>query len=191
MRRPAARLPLLEWLEAVVRARKARARLRRRAALTGTIVAALLGTVALPPRPILAWNSSASAPLGLYLITPAQGFHPRNMAAARLPQPYRLLAAERGYLPQHVPLIKRVSAVSGDTVCASGAIVLINGKRVATRVRRDARGRPLPWWRGCHSLNRGELFLLNPDRPDSFDARYFGVSRKAEIIGKARLIWAR
>jgi type IV secretory pathway protease TraF len=29
------------------------------------------------------------------------------------------------------------------------------------------------------------------ERADSFDGRYFGVSKQADVIGKARLLWAR
>lgn len=186
----AARLPLLDWLEASACAHDARVRLCRRAALVGVLIAATVLTIPVALRPILVWNMSRSAPLGLYLVTPAAHLRVRNFAVARLPARYRHMAAERGYLPEHVPLIKHVAAVSGDMVCATGPFVSINGRRVARRHRTDSKGRLLPWWRGCQSLKSHEIFLLNGANPDSFDARYFGPTRQEDVIGRARLLWA-
>jgi type IV secretory pathway protease TraF len=47
----------------------------------------------------------------------------------------------------------------------------------------------MPRWTGCRRLGPGVLFLLCPGRADAFDGRYFGISRRAEIIGTATLLW--
>jgi type IV secretory pathway protease TraF len=48
-----------------------------------------------------------------------------------------------------------------------------------------------PSGRAVFDLGEGELFLLTGESSDSFDGRYFGVSKQSDIIGKATLLWAR
>ena len=48
----------------------------------------------------------------------------------------------------------------------------------------------MPAWTGCHELAAGEYFLLM-DSPDSFDGRYFGLTRREDLVGRAVLLWAR
>jgi type IV secretory pathway protease TraF len=140
--------------------------------------------------PRLIWNASPSSPVGLYSVTqavPGTG----EMAVAWPPGPVRRLAAGRSYLPRGVPLVKHVAAVAGDRVCAKGARIFINGREAAVRRVADPGGRPMPWWSGCTPLGRGDLFLLSPVGPLAFDGRYFGVTRRLDIVGKARLLWPR
>jgi conjugative transfer signal peptidase TraF len=158
------------------------------AAVAGTSAAA---TLLWPPRPVLVWNASASSPLGLYRVAPAEQIRPGDMVVAWAPGWVRALADERHYLPRDVPVVKRVAAAASDRVCAAGEAVFVNGRFAARRRSVDAAGRPLPWWTGCEDLRGDELFLLMPGSPDSFDGRYFGPSERQEIIGEARLLWAR
>jgi len=150
-----------------------------------------LATLAAAPRPRLVWNASASAPLGLYWVAAPTGARGGDLVIAELPAPARRLAARRGYLPARVPAVKRVAAVTGDTVCAVGPVISVNDRRVAERPRRDARGRHLPWWQGCATLGVDQLFLMTVDSPGSFDGRYFGPSGRADVIGKAIPLWLR
>lgn len=145
-----------------------------------------IGAVILPalvrPVPRLVWNASASVPVGLYAAHPADGAKRGDLVAAHPPAPVARLMAERGYLPRGVPMLKHVTAVEGQVVCRSGRVVTIDGKRVAEARPHDRMGRPLPRWSGCRRLRSGEIFLLNPASPDSFDGRYFGpVSARAII----------
>jgi conjugative transfer signal peptidase TraF len=183
--------PLFVWGEALRAARARRTTLRRRAAWLGVGIAALAATIAMPPRPRLVWNASASAPLGLYGITYNSTIRHGSTVLARLPAEMRALAAARHYLPSNVPLIKSVAALSGDEVCAVGDSVFIDGEPVVTRRSFDSARRMMPWWEGCHRLRDGELFLLMPGSAASFDGRYFGVTARADVIGKAHLIWRR
>ena len=89
---------------------------------------AIAATIAFPPRPLLVWNASASAPIGLYGVAGPDGIRKGDMVIARLREPYRSLAAERHYLPANVPLVKRVAALAGDRVCAHGSAIFVNGK---------------------------------------------------------------
>lgn len=157
----------------------------------GLLGIAVAATIAVPPRPLLVWNGSASAPVGLYLVGGADKIDKGDMVIARLAEPYRSLAAKRHYLPANVPLVKRVVALPGDRVCADRNIILVKDKPVAARLKIDASGRAMPWWRGCVRLGRGQLLLLMTDSPASFDGRYFGASERRDLIGRARLVWAR
>lgn len=187
-------LPLFEWREQLRLRQGARRRRIRRwslAALASLGAAAFTVTIVSPPSPRLVWNASASAPVGLYHVRPGSRAKIGDMVVARTPAPWRLLAAQRHYLPANVPLVKRLVAAEGDIVCAHGGKVSINGVPAVTRRARDGRGRILPWWEGCRALRRGDHFLLMADARDSFDGRYFGTTRAGDVIGPARLIWAR
>jgi len=153
--------------------------------------AGLSATIRWTPRPLLVWNSSASSPPGLYLVSPAARLERGAMAVAWLPAGMRHLAAARRYLPVNVPLVKQVGAGEADWVCAAGDRIFINGRLAARRRDRDAAGRPMPWWEGCRGLGPGEAFLLSPLGSTSFDGRYAGVTGARLVVGKARLIWAR
>jgi conjugative transfer signal peptidase TraF len=150
---------------------------------------ALLGASSLKPRPLLIWNGSNSAPTGLYSVRTDQRLARGDMVAATLAEPHRSLAAARRYLPSEVPLIKRIAAVSGDTVCAKGDHIIINQRRVAVRKRVDPQHRALPYWEGCIQLSARQYFLLMDKHPNSFDGRYFGITEAQNIIGKVRLLW--
>ncbi len=161
------------------------------AALAAATATAALGTLLWPPRPALLWNASASSPVGLYRVSPANGLGVGDLVVAWAPPEARRLGAERHYLPGNVPLVKRVAAVAGDRVCAAGEAVFVNGRLETLRRERDPGGRPMPRWTGCETLGEGDLFLLAPDVPQGFDGRYFGISRPHQIVGRARLIWGR
>lgn len=142
------------------------------------------------PTMLFIWNVSPSVPTGLYRISNREALQRGDMVAAWAPPAAARLAAERRYLPMHVPLIKRVAAVHGDKVCARAAEIHVRDRLVASRLVEDGAGRRLPWWSGCRTLRTGDYFLLAP-RLRSFDGRYFGVSSDHQIIGKAVLLWAR
>ncbi len=183
--------PLLDWGEQLRAGKHRRRILGRRIAITGISIALLGLTMAFPPAPRLVWNASASAPLGLYAVSPGAPVDPGDMVIARVPDPWRMMAAQRRYIPANVPLVKRVAAVAGDEVCALGQEIFVNGKWVVERRVADAEGRPMKWWSGCVRLRGRQLFLLMPGSPASFDGRYFGVTEGGLVVGKARLLWAR
>ena len=145
----------------------------------------------MPPLPRLVWNASASAPIGLYAVSPGAVLKRGDMVIAWPPVEARQLAASRHYLPSNVPLVKRIAGVVGDTICAIDRVVTVNGRPVAVRRASDAAGRPLPAWQGCIRLAPGMLFLLMTETPDSFDGRYFGPTLAQDAIGKATPLWVR
>ena len=184
-------LPLFAWLEVRRAAHVRRLRLRRRAALIGVGIASLGLMIALPPVPRLVWNASASAPVGLYAVSPGAALQRGDMVIAWLPAQARQLAARRHYLPSNVPLVKRVVGMAGDRICAVDRVVTLNGRPVAIRRAADAEGRDLPAWQGCIRLRPGMVVLLMTETPNSFDGRYFGATLAQDIIGKATPLWLR
>ena len=181
-------LPLFKWSDALREARRRRTQLQHRMALAASGIACLGATILAPPLPRLVWNASASAPIGLYSVTPGALLKRGDMVIAWAPAGPRALAAHRHYLPGNVPLVKRVAAAPGERVCAIGSGIFVGGRHVAVRQARDSMARPLPWWRGCVTLKDGALFLLM-DAPASFDGRYFGSTSPPDVIGKATPLW--
>ena len=162
---------------------------RRTVLLAGCMAAATLATLAVPVSRYAVWNASASVPTGLYAIRGKASLHVGERVAIEPPPDLRRLLAERGYLPTGIPLLKRIAAVSGQRVCRLQHGVTIDGDFAGVARARDRLGRPLPAWFGCRMLRTGELFVMNPASPDSFDGRYFGTLRIADVIGRATPVW--
>ncbi|SEI80458.1 conjugative transfer signal peptidase TraF [Sphingomonas sp. OV641] len=147
--------------------------------------ASFLAVAVFDPLPRIVWNASASVPIGLYRIEPLPD--PPNGALVAVTPPPALAhwLAERGYLGERVPLLKHVTARPGQMVCRINAVVSIDGLPFVIARQRDGRGRPLPVWQGCRTLRAGELLMLNPDRADSMDGRYFGPLPASAVLGRA------
>lgn len=139
--------------------------------------------------PRLIWNASASVPVGLYRVEPVGRVEVPDLVAVLPPEPLAGFLAERGYLARGVPLIKRVLAVAGTTVCRHSTTVIAYDHVYGEARERDPLGRPLPAWQGCRQLGDGEVFLMNWDAPDSFDGRYFGPLPNRSIIARMVPVW--
>ena len=101
----------------------------------------------------------------------------------------RAILRTEAALPRGVPLIKRVLALGGTTVCRSGSAIVAYGMTYREARAQDTSGRPLLVWRGCRRLGDGEAFFMNWDSPDSFDSRYFGPLPFSTVIGRAIPLW--
>lgn len=137
------------------------------------------------------WNATASAPIGLYRVRRDRALARGDLVLAIPAPPLAAFAARRGYLPSGVPLVKRIAAVAGDTVCTHRNAGFINGRLAATRRAADGAGRPLPAWTGCLRLRHGEVFLLMADVRNSFDGRYFGPTPASQVVGRLVQLWTR
>ena len=157
-------------------------------AMTGLASMGLAAPIAVPLKPLIIWNASASAPIGLYRVLPGPRLLPGDLVAVRLPDWAAEFAAERGYLPGSIPAVKRVAAAAGNVVCARSSTIMVDGRAAGTALPSDARARPLPRWSGCHQLRDGEIFLLN-QAPESFDSRYFGPVPSRAVIGRLVALW--
>ncbi|OYW37144.1 MAG: peptidase S26 family protein [Brevundimonas sp. 12-68-7] len=133
-------------------------------------------------------NESPSLPEGLYVRQADARIAHGSVVAIAQPSSIRPYLARLG-MPAEVKLIKRVAAVGGERVCAEEGAVR-TPFRVSPVLAHDRRGVALPVWRGCRTLGPDELFLLG-DTPGSFDSRYFGPVRRAEVDGvyKETLTW--
>ncbi len=138
--------------------------------------------------PRLVYNASDSMPRGFYVIR-AQPPRVGDAILVRLPPSAARLAAERGYLPAGVPLIKPIAAGYGEHVCVRDGIVRINGRIRALTRTHDSLGRPLVAWPGCRLLAENEWFLLGTEHSASFDSRYFGPVSHAAVYGVAVPLW--
>src|SRR6516162_9346455 len=151
---------------------------------------ALMGfTMTTKAMPRLLWNTSASVPIGLYGIEPIGKLTVTNLVVASPPEPLATSFAERGYLPLGVPLIKRILALPGQSVCRSALLITVDGKAVGSALAQDSRGRALPVWQGCRLIARDEVFLMNRDEAASLDGRYFGPIPVTAIVGRALPLW--
>lgn len=161
----------------------------RTLALAFLSVCAIASTFASGREPLLVWNASASAPIGLYAVRPAGALAITDLIIARPPEPLAEWLAARGYLPKGALLIKRVAALPGQKVCRTDLTISVDGTAVAEANPRDHVGRDLPRWSGCFTLRPGDVFLLNWDHPASLDGRYFGALPVDDIVGRAQPIW--
>jgi conjugative transfer signal peptidase TraF len=153
---------------------------------TSFVVLAIAGRSSVSITPKLIWNASASAPIGLYLLRTAADLGVTDLVAVDAPEPLASFLKEREYLPRGVPLMKRIAALPGQTVCRIGHNVTVDTIAMGEAL---ARGRELPVWQGCRTLRASEIFLMNWDVQDSLDGRYFGPIPKSSVIGRALPLW--
>ena len=160
-----------------------------------TLVATLAGLsllalqLGMSPLPIYMWNASASVPLGLYRLQSTDERYVTELVAVMPPEPLATFLADGSYLPRGVPMLKRVLALPGQTVCREGLTVIVDAIAMGTARERDGRGRPLPVWQGCRVVAVDELFLMNWRSADSLDGRYFGPIPASAVIGRAQPVW--
>lgn len=143
-------------------------------------------------------NTTTSYPLGVYFMTndPIEKgslviFCPINNAAFRL-------ARERGYIGAgfcpdgYGYMIKKILASENDRVEISAAGVLVNGELLPNSkpMDTDSEGQPLPHIEiNIPALDDHSVLLMSDYNPKSFDARYFGLIDKSNIISVVRPIF--
>lgn len=141
------------------------------------------------PSPRLIWNASASVPVGLYRIRTVEPLRIGELVVAMPPEPLAGYLADRGYLPEGVPLLKHILALAGQTVCRTGDMITVDGATVGRALASDWRGRNLPIWQGCQLLAAGRVFLMNLQSEHSLDGRYFGPIAASAVVGRAVPLW--
>ena len=159
--------------------------------VAGTMLsAAALCVAPLWPVPVrLLYNASDSMPRGWYLAGPPASPVPGRVVLLLLAADTAALAAQRGYLPAGVPLLKRIAAVAPQSVCQCKGQLRIDGVPVGSVRSQDGAHRPLPVWVQCRALRDGEVFVLGDVRALSFDSRYFGPVDASELIASAWPLW--
>jgi conjugative transfer signal peptidase TraF len=149
------------------------------------------GAAIFPVSPKFIWNASASVPIGLYAIRPAGALHVTELMVIQPPAALASFLDERRYLPKGVPMLKRILALPGQTVCRSDRTITVDGIAMGEALDHDRSGRALPIWRGCRVVAGDEVFLMNWQSADSFDGRYFGPLPANTIVGRADPLWTR
>lgn len=139
--------------------------------------------------PWLIWNVSASAPVGLYAVAPMGNLHVTDLVVVKPPEAIASFLADRAYLPRGVPLLKRVLALPGQTVCRQNFLITVDGVEMGKALVRDHLCRELPVWQGCRIIAEDAIFLMNWQSQDSLDGRYFGPLPVASIAGRAAPLW--
>jgi conjugative transfer signal peptidase TraF len=147
-------------------------------------IAALGLLLAFHPAPCVIWNTTTSAPVGLYLTKAERKPTVGDWVFVRPPAKLARQLGDAGFLPLGALLLKRIAALAPTLVCRVQADVTLDGRTAATALALDRFGRQLPAWSGCRLLADGEVFLLNPE-PRSLDSRYFGPLPAALIVGRA------
>lgn len=142
-------------------------------------------SVWIDPPPRVIWNASPSVPIGFYRVHVGERVSRGDLAVVAPPPTIARFLDKGGYLPLGLPLLKRVAALPGQTVCRIGDAISIDGDTVAVAQTTDRLGHFLPVWSGCRTLTADQLFFLNADREDSLDGRYFGPLPAATMIGRA------
>ncbi len=117
------------------------------AALGSVMLTSVSAAIDWPPT--LIWNPSASVPTGLYYVEWKDHPAVTDLVVVIPPEPVAGFLAERDYLPRAVPLLKRVLALPGETVCRIHLAIMIDGVVMSFARERDRQGRPLPVWQGC------------------------------------------
>jgi conjugative transfer signal peptidase TraF len=153
------------------------------------VVAVVLSTIGAKSTTRYVWNASASVPLGLYRLWPAGELAVAELVAVKPPEPLATFLAEGGYLPRGIPMLKRVLALPGQTVCRDRHAITVDEIEMGVARERDGLGRPLPAWRGCRVVAEDEVFLMNWQSAASLDGRYFGMMPTTAIVGRAEPLW--
>ncbi|MGJ4950055.1 S26 family signal peptidase [Bradyrhizobium sp. HKCCYLS20291] len=154
-------------------------------------VALLLGTSVLDLRPRLIWNASESVPIGLYAVQPVSDWYVTELVVVRPQERLAALLAAGGYLSDGVPMLKRILALPGQTVCRRELAISVDDVEVGAAQQTDRRGHPLPDWQGCRIVGDGQIFLMNWQSEVSLDGRYFGLTAMSDVVGRAVPIWTR
>ena len=139
--------------------------------------------------PRVLWNASASVPVGLYRLHSLGHLTIGDLVAVQPSPALSDYLDARGYLPRGVSLLKHVVALEGALVCRLGDLITIDLRPLGQAQTQDRDGRALPIWQGCHRLGVGEVFLMNPDAPDSLDGRYFGPLPGTAITARLTPLW--
>lgn len=158
-----------------------------KAMIAGVITLAVIGTatqIIVPPRPLILYNPSPSAPIGFYKLSKDEAPKLGVQVAAYAPEWARKMADERGYLPYDYPLIKSVLAAHGDEICYHKSGVRVPNGAVIPVLVRDHSGREMPAQSGCIFLKLDEYFIASPDVQAGFDSRYFGPVKIENILGR-------
>lgn len=141
--------------------------------------------------PELIFNYTHSEPYGIYEVhrLEAKQYRRGSMVVFPVPEPFRELVTQRGWVNPGHPLMKGIGALEGDEVCVSDTELKINRKVMGPVYAVDSLGRAMPSVRGCLTIKPGEFFPLSTYTEKSFDGRYIGPQPLSSIVGELEPVW--
>ena len=148
----------------------------------------VVGTFALFNGADLRINTSASLPVGLYIVS-------SNGTFVEFCPDDHGLSAQRHYrargacLDEAAPLLKPVIGRPADEIVVSPAGIAVNGKLVphTAPLDHDSEGRPLTHWPfGRYATARGTLWVASSYNPRSYDSRYLGPVQESAVRARLR-----
>lgn len=135
-------------------------------------------------------NQSNSLPSGFYMLSQEQ-VKVGTIVEFKPPQIATDYAVNRwGDMPTNVQFLKRVAAVEGDYVDATGDTLLINGFTMGAILDKDSSGNSLPRWRESRTLLADEIFVFSDYDRSSFDSRYYGPIKRDQVLSVRTLLLA-
>lgn len=136
------------------------------------------------------YNLTASIPTGIYKIYKVEELKRGDVVVFKIPKNEEKFMRERGYItPKIKALIKKIGAVSGDTVNITDNLLYINNEFVKEIPKKDSLDRPMKIANiKNYKLKEDEFFIIG-DSIKSYDSSYLGIIKKNEITHKAKLIF--
>ena len=128
-------------------------------------------------RPVFYYNTTLSSPLGLYMINPFGDVQYNSYVIVRLNKTY-------GSLKEGSLMVKQVKGFPGYEYTRKPGVLLLNGKEYPVI---ESKGLP-QIKEGSYTVPEGTLFLLN-DRDNSFDGRYYGPTKRSDVVQKVCLVF--
>ena len=151
----------------------------------------LIGLISMEGRlpQYLVYNSTASVPVGWYLLITPNDISKGDMVVFTLPEKMQVLAEERGWLPRNTKLLKRVGAIAGEIYGVNQSQQFYVGGVYCGQARSvDGKGRKMPSLsHGGHIVEK-DSFLPVGDNPKSFDGRYYGTVPLSCVEYKAVMV---
>lgn len=135
--------------------------------ITGFLAVIVVLTVFVKP---LSFNTSPSAPRGVYLVLPSFGYHYGDFALVSCPADYPPLAKNGD------TLLKKIQGFPGDTYTVSDKEVIINNRSYPIFIA-DHLPHQTP---GVYVVPEETVLCLN-DPEISFDSRYIGPISKSNL----------
>lgn len=144
-------------------------------------------------------NTTDSMPMGIWRQTALHRAGRGDVVLLCLPAtPVTQLGRSRGYIGsgpcptgQEI-LLKPIAAARGDEVDVTAAGISVNGDEIPNsgQLAQDGKGRPLPAYpAGSYHVPAGEVWLVSPHNPRSFDSRYFGPVPTSLVRSTVRPVW--
>jgi conjugative transfer signal peptidase TraF len=145
-------------------------------------------------------NTTDSVPRGVYQLSNSTELKSNYVLFCPDEREIFSQAIDRGYLHKGFCesgtgyMIKKVVAISGDTISIGDNGVFVNGKLqpFSKPLAQDGAGRELTSFKlSNYKLNNEELLTMTDQNDWSFDGRYYGLIKTGQIKGVLTPVWVK